>query len=455
MKEFVAVILAAGKGKRMKSNCPKVLHRICGKPLLYYVLKTAEKLKIKEKILVVGYKYEEVLKNIPAESIKYVIQKNQLGTGHAVLQTESLLKDYAGNILILYGDVPFLTTATLKLLINKFLKENAACAVLTAEFQNPFGYGRIVRDKRNELVKIVEEKDADKETKKIKEINSGIYCFKAPLLFKALKKIKKNPLQKEYYLTDVISVLKKEGEKVIAVKTENPGEVRGINNRWELQEMEELLKEKILKKFASNGVSIISPKTTFIEEDVKIKKDSIIYPFTYISGKTVIGENCEIGPFVYLKDVKIRDNVKIVFSYIRDSQIGNNTNIGPFSQLRPQTKIGEGVKIGNFVEVKKSNIKNNVNISHLSYIGDAEVGNNVNIGAGTITCNFDGVRKHKTKIEDNAFIGSDTILVAPVKVGKFSYTAAGSTITKDVPDYALAIERTKQKNILGWKRRKK
>jgi bifunctional UDP-N-acetylglucosamine pyrophosphorylase/glucosamine-1-phosphate N-acetyltransferase len=454
MVNFVAIILAAGKGKRMKSKYPKVMHKIGGKPLLYYVLKNVNSLNIKEKILVVGYKAEEVIKNI-GENIKYVVQKKLLGTAHAVLQTEKLLKNYNGNVLILYGDVPFLSISTLKSLMKKHLKENASCSILTAEMENPYGYGRIIRDENGNIIKIVEEKDANKYEKKIKEVNSGIYCFKAPSLFSALKIVKNNTAQKEYYLTDVISILNKRGEKVIGVKTENSEEIKGVNTRWELQEMEKFLKEKILKKFTSNGVSIISPETTFIEENVKIGKDTIIYPFTWISGKTVIGENCEIGPFVYLNNVKIKENAKIVFSYIRDSKIGENTNIGPFSHLRPETKIGKNVKIGNFVEIKKSEIKNNVSISHLSYIGDAEVGNNVNIGAGTITCNFDGERKHKTKIEDNAFIGSDTILVAPVKIGKFSYTGAGSTITKDVPDYALGIERTLQRNILNWKRRKK
>lgn len=453
MEDLVVIILAAGQGKRMKSKYPKVLHKICGKPMLEYVLDNVRSLKVKEKILVIGHKADKIIESVKGD-MKYVVQKELLGTGHAVMQTEKLLKGYNGNVLILYGDVPLLSLSTVKSLIKYYLKEDAICAVITAYLDNPYGYGRIIRNEKGEVIRVVEEKEADEEEKKIKEINSGIYCFKAHSLFSALKEIKKDTAQSEYYLTDVISALNRRREKVVALKIENPEEIRGINTRWELQEIEKIVRCKILKTLSLKGVNIVSPETTFIEKNVKIGKDTIIYPFTYISGKTVIGEDCEIGPFAYLKDVKIKDKVKIVFSYIGESKIGKETNVGPFSQIRPETKIGEKVRVGNFVEIKKSEIKNNVSISHLSYIGDAEIGDNVNIGAGTITCNYDGRKKHKTKIEDNAFIGSNTILVAPVKIGKFSYTGAGSTITKNVPDYALGIERTKQKNILGWKRRK-
>ncbi|MFC4403572.1 bifunctional UDP-N-acetylglucosamine diphosphorylase/glucosamine-1-phosphate N-acetyltransferase GlmU [Gracilibacillus xinjiangensis] len=454
MSKRFAVVLAAGKGTRMKSKLYKVLHPVLGKPMVQHVVDQLKSLKLASITTVVGFGAEKVQEQLGEDS-NYVIQEEQLGTGHAVLQAEKYLKDQKGTTLVVCGDTPLLTAETLQSVLQFHEKEEAKVTILTAHSENPAGYGRIVRNENNQVEKIVEEKDASSEEKLIKEINTGTYCFDNELLFQALKQVSNDNAQGEYYLPDVIEIAQQQQEKVLAFQTEDFNETIGVNDRIALSQAETIMKQRINNYHMRNGVTLIDPANTYIGADVKIASDVVIYPGCVINGETEIEEDAQIGPNSEITDCHIGSNTKVKHSAATSSYIGERVQIGPFAHIRPDANIGNDVKIGNFVEVKKSKIYNGSKVSHLSYIGDAEVGSNVNIGCGTITVNYDGKNKFLTKIEDDAFIGCNANLIAPVTIGKGALIAAGSTISEDVPGDALSIERSKQVNKEGYAKKYK
>lgn len=449
MAGLIAVILAAGKGTRMRSKLPKVLHKVGGKPMLQHVLNAATKAGAKDKVVIVGHEAELVEEMVGSQG-KIVLQAEQLGTGHAVMQTKEALAGFTGTAMILCGDTPLLDGAELAKFYEAHKASGAAATVLTAMMDSPFGYGRIVRDAAGNVQSIVEEKDATAEQKQIKEINTGIYCMECPLMFDVLATLTCDNAQGEYYLTDVLSKLNAAGKKVGGAVTADSDMVMGINSRRQLAEAEAVMRQRILNRLMDEGVTIMDPASTFIEEDVTIDSDTIIYPYTWLEGNTQIGEGCEIGPNVRLTNVKVGSDTHMQFTYGHDCEVKNSVTIGPYVHLRPDTVISDHVKIGNFVEVKNSNVGVGTKLPHLTYIGDSDIGSGVNMGCGCITVNYDGKKKHRTVIEDNAFVGCNTNLVAPVTVKAGSYVGAGSTITKEVPADSLGIARAKQKNIEGW-----
>lgn len=449
MTELKAVILAAGKGTRMRSKLPKVLHKVGGREMLQHVLDAAGIAGAAEKIVIVGHGAELVETMVGAQG-KIVLQAEQLGTGHAVMQTKEVLKDFHGTAMILCGDTPLLDGEELKKFYEAHKASGAAATVLTAVMDNPFGYGRIVRDADGNVQGIVEQKDATEEQKLIKEINTGIYCIECPLMFEMLATLTCDNAQGEYYLTDVLAKLNAAGHKVGGVITADSDMVMGINSRKQLAEAEAVMRSRILDKLMDAGVTIMDPASTFIEGSVKIGSDTIIYPYTWLEGSTEIGEDCQIGPNVRLTNVTVGNKSQLQFVYGHDCQVCDEVVAGPYVHLRPDTVIGNKVKIGNFVEVKNSNVGTGSKLPHLTYIGDSDIGSGVNMGCGCITVNYDGKKKYRTVVEDNAFVGCNTNLVAPVTVKAGSYVAAGSTITKEVPENSLAVARAKQKNIEGW-----
>lgn len=449
MSELKAVILAAGKGTRMRSKLPKVLHKVGGKSMLQHVIDAADIAGASEKIVIVGHE-AELVEAMVGEQGKIALQAEQLGTGHAVMQTKEALAGFTGTAMILCGDTPLLDGEELKKFYEAHLASGAAATVLTAVMEDPFGYGRIVRDTDGNVQGIVEQKDATEEQKLIKEINTGIYCIECPLMFEVLATLTCDNAQGEYYLTDVLSKLNAAGKKVGGVITEDSDMVMGINSRKQLAEAESVMRQRILDRLMDQGVTIMDPASTFIESSVKIGQDTVIYPFTWLEGTTEIGEDCEIGPNVRLTNVKVGDKNHLQFVYGHDCTVGSEVTAGPYVHLRPDTVISDKVKIGNFVEVKNSNIGVGTKLPHLTYIGDSDIGSGVNMGCGCITVNYDGKKKYRTVIEDHAFVGCNTNLVAPVTVKAGSYVGAGSTITKEVPENSLAIARAKQKNIEGW-----
>ncbi|MGL5917884.1 MAG: bifunctional UDP-N-acetylglucosamine diphosphorylase/glucosamine-1-phosphate N-acetyltransferase GlmU [Cetobacterium sp.] len=443
------LILAAGKGTRMKSELPKVLHKVCGVPMVQKIVETCSKIGSIENILILGHKKEEVLKIL--QNSEYVVQNEQLGTGHAVKQAKEKLNDFDGTVMVLCGDTPLLKEETLKNLYNYHKTTGAVTTVLTSIYQNPFGYGRILKQDGS-VIGIIEEKDATKEIKAIKEVNAGVYCFEAKELLVALEKIDNKNQNGEYYLTDVISINVKDGKKVEAFLLEDNDEILGINSKIELEKANKIMKNRINHKHMENGVILIDADNTYIEESVVIGQDTTIYPGALIQGDTEIGQNCEILGNTRIIDCKIADEVRIESSVLEESIVENKVTIGPFAHLRPKSHLKEEVHIGNFVEVKKSVLEKGVKAGHLTYLGDATVGEKTNIGAGTITCNYDGKNKFKTTIGKNAFIGSDTMLVAPVNIGENALVGAGSVITKDVPENALAVSRSKQVIKFDWRK---
>ena len=449
MANLVAVILAAGKGTRMRSKYPKVLHKVGGKPMLQHVIDAATVAGCDDKVVIVGHEAELVEKMVGSQG-KIALQAEQLGTGHAVMQTAEALKGFTGTALILCGDTPLLEGEELKKFCEAHKASGAAATVLTAVMDDPFGYGRIVRDEKGNVQAIVEQKDATEAQKAIKEINTGIYCMECPLMFDVLATLTNDNAQGEYYLTDVLEKLNQAGQKVGGVVTEDSDMVMGINSRKQLSVAEGVMRQRILDKLMDSGVTIMDPASTFIEGSVKIGRDTIIYPYTWLEGSTEIGEDCEIGPNARFTNVKIGNNNHLQFIYGHDCEVKNNVTAGPYVHLRPDTVISDGVKIGNYVEVKNSNVGEGTKLPHLTYIGDSDIGSGVNMGCGCITVNYDGKKKHRTIIGDNAFVGCNTNLVAPVTVQANTYIGAGSTITKEVPENALGIARAKQKNIEGW-----
>lgn len=448
-----AVILAAGKGVRMRSHIPKVIHRVAGVPMIKHVVNAVSQAGIDKITLVVGQQSELIKDIFAGQEINYAVQAEQLGTGHALLQASSQV-EHDDIVLVVAGDTPLLQAKTLQQLIAHHRNTQAVATVLSTIIDEPYGYGRIVREESGQLARIVEEKDASPEEKRIFEINSGMYCLQVKEAFATLQKLGASNAQGEYYLTDILEIIKNNGQKVEVFLTEARDDIYGINNREQLARAEKIMRQRKNFELMMAGVTIIDPETTFIDSEVKIGMDTIIYPFTIIEGQSIIGESCLIGPSSYLNDSLVGDHVIIENSRIKEAEIGDECNIGPFAYLRPGAVLHRGVKVGDFVEIKKSIIGSGSKVPHLSYVGDAELGNDVNVGAGTITCNYDGKNKWITILEDGVFIGSNTNLVAPVRIGKNAVTGAGSTITRDVPADTLAVERASQKHIEDYSRKK-
>lgn len=444
---FKVVVLAAGKGTRFKSSLPKVLHKLLGKPMLWYVLKSAERSGADDIVVVVGYKAKlvEDFLNREFPEVKTVHQEEQLGTGHAVMCAESYLKDYKGRVVILNGDTPLIEAEGIK----RIAQVKGDMAVLTGKVAEPTGYGRIVR-KGKEVLRIVEEKDATEEERNIREVNTGIYAFDCRKLFLALREIDNRNAQGEYYLPDVLKVFKSKGWSVVPVVVEDFSTVMGVNNRYELAEAEKIMQRRIVKELQLSGVTVHNPESAYIEPEVKVGEDSEIFAPVYIRGRTEIGKGCYIGAFSDIGNSKIGDEA-IVESYcwIRNAVLEGKSSVGPFAKLRPGTYLEEGAKVGTFVETKKAHLERGAKANHLTYLGDCRIGENTNVGAGTITCNYDGYNKWRTDIGKNVFVGSNTLFVAPVKVGDNAITGAGSVITSDVPENSLALGRARQVNYEG------
>ena len=453
MHNFVGVVLAAGIGSRMRSSLPKVLHKIFDKTMLEYCARALEKAGATHIIVVAGYKHELVKKEIASWDIScgvsVVYQKEQLGTGHAVQMAAPMLKQ--GNVIVMCGDGPLITDHTLINLINDHVTNARQCTLVSTFAQNPFGYGRIVRcSKSGSLKKIVEEKDSTQDQKQIKEVNPSLYCFNIPFLKKALEKLNNKNSAKEYYLTDTIEILLNEQGKVEAIASTSPEEFFSVNTRLELARVTKIMQKRINEAHMLNGVTISDPNTAYIGCDVIIGRDTIIYPNTNIEGASKIGAGVAIGPNTTIKNATIESGANITNSTVTDSHIGENTDIGPYAHIRPSSNIGKNVRIGNFVEIKKSDLGDNTKASHHSYVGDAIIGNNVNLSCGVITVNYDGKTKHITTIEDGAFVGCNVNMVAPVTISKNAYVAAGTTITQKVPENALAIGRARQEHKEDW-----
>lgn len=448
---FNTIILAAGESKRMKSAKSKVLHDILFQPLIKWVIDAAK--DADKHIVVIGHCADQV-RDALGDSVEYVEQKERLGTGHAVMQAKSYLENYDGDILIMTGDSPLITRETVNAAYDFHKNSGNTVTVLTADVDNPYGYGRIIRDSNNNVKKIVEQKDVTEEENLVSEINSGMYFFDAKELLGALGMLTNNNAQGEYYLTDTLEIILSKGLKVGAYIVEDNNEILGINDRIQLAEAQAIMQDRIVCKHLVNGVTFLAPETAYIGKDVKIGNDTIIMPNTIIKGKTEIGSGCVIGPNTQITDSKIADSVEINSSVILESFIDENTVVGPFAYIRPHSKIGKNIKIGDFVEIKNSTIDDNTKVSHLTYIGDADVGKNVNFGCGTVLVNYDGTKKYRSTIEDNAFIGCNTNLVSPVNVKENAFIAAGSTITDDVPENSLAIARARQVIKTEWKRKK-
>jgi len=452
---LAAVILAAGQGTRMKSTLPKVLHEVAGQPMLAHVIKGAGLLGADPIVAVIGHGADRVRTACAAPGVTFTLQAEQLGTGHALQCAAPELAGFRGDLLLLCGDVPLLRIETLTALLDHHRAEQATVTVLTAILAKPHGYGRIIRG-ADGVERIVEEKDATPAERAVGEINTGIYVFAAPRVFSLLAGLTNNNAQGEYYLTDVIAAARSARERVAALAVAHAEEAMGINDRVQLAEAGALLRNRINQGHLRAGVTLVDPAVTYIDPEVIIGPDTIVHPGVHLRGKTVIGRDCVLEPGVIISDCTLADRVHIkAGSVLSESTVGADSDIGPMAHLRPGTVLAGENKIGNFVETKKAAIGRGSKASHLTYLGDAEIGTGVNVGCGTITCNYDGVNKHVTVIEDEVFVGSDVQFVAPVRIGKGSLIGAGSTITRDVPPEALAISRAEQKNIEGWVSRKR
>lgn len=451
MSDVHVVILAAGKGTRMKSARPKVLHHVAGAPMIDYVLRAAAELSPKSVTVVVGHQADE-LKFALADrpGLTFVVQEPQLGTAHALLTAESVLHDASGTLLLLSGDVPLLTSGTLERLVARHTTTDAAATVITAIVDEPYGYGRIVR-LDDSIERIVEERDASEEQRQIREINSGIYAFALDGLFNAVRSIAAENAQREYYLPDLVAIHRAFGRGVETVTVVDPDEIRGINSRGELAAVSRIVREAKCAALMASGVTIEDPATTYIDRDVEVGQDTIIHPGVSLEGRSVLGRDCEVFGGTRIVNSRLGDAVTVLdHCVIHDSTLAEKVQVGPFAHLRQHAALGPGAKVGNFVEVKKSSLGASTKAMHLTYLGDAVIGAHVNVGAGTITCNYDGSTKQVTTIEDGAFIGSDTQLIAPVTVARDAYVGTGTTVRENVPSGALAVSAGKQRNIDGW-----
>ena len=456
MSDLHVVILAAGKGTRMKSAHPKVLHQVAGRPMVDYALTAAHSLAPRTTTIVVGHLKELLQQGLSRyPELSYVTQEPQLGTGHALLQTSAVLERETGLVLLLSGDVPLLKGHTLAALVRKHAESKVAVTVLTALVDQPYGYGRIVRTK-GRISRIVEERDASPAQRKIREINSGVYVFSLGPLFESLRGLATGNAQGEYYLTDLVSTYRRRRLGVETVVVDDPNEIRGINSRSELAEASRIVRQKKNEELMAAGVTIEDPATTYVDDDVVVGTDTVLHPGVHLEGKTQIGKACEIHAGVRIVNSVLDDRVTVQnFCVINGGRLATGVTVGPFVHIRPETDLHDSVHIGNFVELKKAVLGKGTKAGHHSYLGDAVIGDNVNIGAGTITCNYDGSRKHQTTIEDGVFVGSDSQLVAPVTIGKGAYVGSGATIRENVPAGALAVSAGGQRNIEGWVERKK
>ncbi|HEY1657922.1 MAG TPA: bifunctional UDP-N-acetylglucosamine diphosphorylase/glucosamine-1-phosphate N-acetyltransferase GlmU [Candidatus Sulfotelmatobacter sp.] len=451
-------IMAAGKGTRLKSRLPKVLHEVGGKPLLAHVITAAVRVVPPSDVFaIIGHEADRVRAAVSTAGVNFVVQPEQRGTGHALMIARSALSSY-DHVIVLSGDAPQITAQTIAKLLNFHLDEGAAMTLLSAELNPPTGYGRVLRKNARsaEVQAIVEEKSATPAQKKLREINAGFYVFDVQKLFSHIGQLSTNNTHAEYYLTDMAEVLRKDGERVVGWKTEDPAEILGANTRAELSLIDQQMRMRKCQQLMADGVTIFYPETCVIDSDVEIDADTVVEPFVQILGRTRIGADCRIRSYSVIGDSEIAEGVLVRPGCILDSaRVARNAILGPYSHLRPESEIGEGAHVGNFVETKKISLGKGSKANHLTYLGDSKIGAGVNIGAGTITCNYDGVNKNATLIEDGVFIGSDTTLVAPVRVGKGAYVGAASCITDDVPEDALAIGRARQVTKEGWARVKR
>lgn len=453
MSSLSSVILAAGPSAEMNSGKAKVAHEVCFTPIINLVYNVAKNIGIDNIITVIGTDGEDV-KTCLGQDKKYVFQQNPLGTGHAVMTAMDQLND-GDTLLVLSGDVPLITEKTLKSAIDYHFDNRFAATVITANLDNPTGYGRILRDENLNVQAIIEEKDATTLQKQITEVNSGMYCFDIGILRAALSDLKNNNSDAEYYLTDTIEILIENGYNVGAYRTEDSSEICGVNNRVQLAAADAEMRKRVNEKLMFSGVTLIDPSATYISADAQIGRDVTIYPNCVIKGGSRIGEGTIIGQSCMIDTAQIGKDCEVLSSVITQSTVGNNVHIGPFAYIRPGCTVGDNIKVGDFVELKNSNIKNGTKIAHLTYVGDSDVGENVNFGCGTVTVNYDSKKKYRTTIGDNAFIGCNSNLVAPVTIGNGAYTAAGSTVTEDVPDDSLVIARSRQVVKTGWVKKKK
>ncbi|WP_280874970.1 MULTISPECIES: bifunctional UDP-N-acetylglucosamine diphosphorylase/glucosamine-1-phosphate N-acetyltransferase GlmU [unclassified Paenibacillus] len=446
---IMGIVLAAGQGKRMKSKLYKVLHPVCGKPMVGHVVTALEHIKTTRTVVVVGHGAEAVQAYL-GDRVEYALQEKQLGTGHAVLQAKPLLEGKDGLTIVICGDTPLVSEETLQDMIRTHQEKGAAATILTAVIEEPRGYGRIIRDTQGHVTAIVEEKDCDDEQREVQEINTGTYCFDNRKLFDALASVKNDNAQNEYYITDVIGILAGSGDKIEGCIMRDIRESIGVNDRLALSQAEADMRQIINRRHMLAGVTIIDPAHTYIEADVQIGADTVILPGSVLRGRTVIGEDCVIGPQADITDSTLGSGVKVKHSVLQEASADAGSTVGPFAYLRPGADLGKNVKIGDFVEIKNAKLADDVKVSHLSYIGDAVIGRNVNFGCGAITVNYDGYNKQLTEVEEDAFIGSNVNLIAPVKIGKGAYVVAGSTITEEVGAGDLAIARERQVNKSGY-----
>ncbi len=458
MKDFAAIVLAAGKGTRMKSARAKVLHTVCGRPMLFYPLKVLKELGARDVVVVVGHEAREVKCAFKDHGVRFCLQREQLGTGHAVMCAVKYLRGFTGDVLILSGDVPLITKETVRALFKvhrRRTKPRPVLSFISVLLDDPSGYGRVIRDEAGRVSGVVEDRDLMPGQRDIREVNAGIYLVDAVFLRKNLRRLTTSNTQQEYYLPDLVQLAYSQGEKVTALTHVDPDEVMGVNNRIELARANSIMRERILRDLMLGGVTFVDPSASYVDYGVRVGRDTTVYPNVHLEGDTTVGKGCLVEEGVKIKDSLVGDDSVIrSFSIIESSSIGSSVSVGPFARIRPCSRIHDRARIGNFVEVKKSVIGEGSKANHLSYIGDAVVGRDVNIGAGAITCNYDGRKKYTTVIEDGAFIGSDSQLVAPVVVGTCAYIGSGSTITKDVPPGSLALSRAGERVIEGWVERR-
>jgi bifunctional UDP-N-acetylglucosamine pyrophosphorylase/glucosamine-1-phosphate N-acetyltransferase len=456
MNRIGVILLAAGQGKRMRSSLPKVLHLLCGKPLFLHPLAIAQKLRPRKIVIVIGHGAESVQRSYAGADVSWVIQEQQLGTGHAALCARKVFNDFSGDILILSGDVPLIMQSTLDAMVDSHRDQQAALTLMTANLDDPKGYGRILRDGYGAISGIVEERDATAIEKQIKEVNAGVYVASPEFLFAALERVKNHNQQGEYYLPDIVTIGLAQNRKIATFRVDDPREMMGINTREELAAMEKILQERINRKWMDAGVTLKDPQTIYIDEGVTVGRDTVIGPNTHLRGRTTIGERCQIDGSAYLTDAELEDEVHLLFSVvITNSRIASGAIVGPFAHLRPGTTLGRNVHIGNFVEAKQATLGDGTKANHLTYLGDCTIGRETNIGAGTITCNYDGFKKYRTTIGDRVQVGSDSTLIAPVSLGNDVYVATATTVRHDIPAGALVFNQREERVRNGWTEQKR